>query len=155
MQTGFNNGGEVIIGRYCSIANDVHYFGANHPITRVSTSAYFYNKRMGLDVEDVPRSKLVIGNDVWIGYGVLITMNCKMIGNGAIVGAGAVVTHDVPPYAVVAGNPARIIKYRFSVENIEKLEKSKWWTLSPEQIMKGYYCFDDVDAFCAEINNVK
>lgn len=155
MFPGFNIGGEVSVGRYCSIANDVHYFGANHPLDHVSTSAYFYNKKFGLEVKDVPRAKLVIGNDVWIGYGVLITKNCKEIGNGAVIGAGSVLTCDTPPYAVVAGNPARIIKYRFTEEEREKLERSKWWNLSPDQIMKGYYCFDNVEAFCSEINKAK
>ena len=88
MSPGFNIGGEVVVGRYCSIANDVHYFGANHPLEYISTSAYFYNKKFGLNVKDVPRSKLIIGNDVWIGYGTLITMNCKTIGNGAVIGGG-------------------------------------------------------------------
>lgn len=152
MQPGFNIGGEVSVGRYCSIANNVHYFGANHPLNYVSTSAYFYNKQFGFEVQDVPRAKLVIGNDVWIGYGTLITMNCKKIGNGAVVGAGSVLTHDVPPYAVVAGNPARIIKYRFTKEEREKLEKSQWWNLPPDKVMKGYYCFDNAEAFCSEIN---
>lgn len=64
LQAGFNIGGKVHIGRYCSIANDVHYFGANHPVNNVSTSAYFYNKKFGLDVTDVPRASLTIENDV-------------------------------------------------------------------------------------------
>ena len=155
MQPGFNIGGEVSVGRYCSIANNVHYFGANHPLGSVSTSAYFYNKKFGLDVKDVQRSKLIIGNDVWIGYGTLITMNCRVIGNGAVVGAGSVLTHDVPPYAVVAGNPARIIKYRFSEKERLDLEKSEWWNFSPNEVMKGYYCFDNIDAFCSEIKKAK
>ena len=98
----FNNGGVVNIGRYCSIAEHVSYFGANHPTTMLSQSALFYNKTLGLDVKDVCRSQLDIGNDVWIGYGVIITAGCKSIGNGAVIGAGAVVTKDVPPYTVVA-----------------------------------------------------
>ena len=154
MSPGFNIGGEVVVGRYCSIANNVHYFGANHPLEYISTSAYFYNKKFGLDVKDVPRSKLVIGNDVWIGYGTLITMNCKTIGNGAVIGAGSVVTHDVPPYAVVAGNPARIIKYRFTEEEREKIEKTAWWKFLPNQIMNVYHCFDNVDMFCEEIQKI-
>lgn len=155
MESGFNLGGEVRVGRYCSIANNVHYFGANHPLECISTSAYFYNKKFGLEVKDVSRARLVIGNDVWIGYGVLITMNCRTIGNGAVIGAGAVVTHDIPPYAVVAGNPARIIRYRFTEEEREKLERSAWWNLSPAQIMKGYNCFGNVEAFCSEISSAK
>lgn len=67
---------------------------------------------------------------------------------------GAVVTHDVPPYAVVAGNLARIIKYRFTEEKREKLEKTEWWNFSPDQIMNGYHCFDNVDLFCEEIQKI-
>ena len=155
MQAGFNTGGKIHIGRYCSIANDVHYFGANHPIECVSTSAYFYNKKFGLDVKDVTRSSLIIANDVWIGYGALITMGCKSIGNGAVIGAGSIVTHDVPPYAIVAGNPAHIIGYRFTVEERKLLEETKWWELSPEEIMKGYEYFGDVLSFCSAIKDLK
>ena len=155
MQVGFNVGGKVHIGRYCSIANDVHYFGANHPIEKVSTSAYFYNKKFGLNVEDVSRASLTIANDVWIGYGVLITRGCKSIGNGAVIGAGAIVTHDVPPYAIVAGNPARIIGYRFTDKERKLLEEIKWWELSPEEIMKGYEYFGDVWSFCSTVKDLK
>lgn len=155
LQAGFNTGGKIHIGRYCSIANDVHYFGANHPIECVSTSAYFYNKKFGLDVKDVTRSSLIIANDVWIGYGALITMGCKSIGNGAVIGAGSIVTHDVPPYAIVAGNPAHIIGYRFTVEERKLLEETKWWELSPEEIMKGYEYFGDVLSFCSAIKDLK
>lgn len=155
LQPGFNLGGKVHIGRYCSIANDVHYFGANHPIDKISTSAYFYNKKFGLDVVDVPRSNLEIGNDVWIGYGVLITRGCKQIGNGAVIGAGAIVTHDVPAYAIVVGNPAHIIGYRFTEGERDLLEKAKWWELSPNEIMKGYRCFDSVLEFCSLIESQK
>ena len=155
LQVGFNNGGKVHIGRYCSIANDVHYFGANHPIKNVSTSAYFYNKNFGLDVTDVSRACLTIENDVWIGYGALITMGCGLIGNGAVVGAGAIVTHDVPAYAIVVGNPARIIGYRFTDEERKLLEETKWWELSPEEIMIGYECFGDIREFCTVIKELK
>ena len=155
LQAGFNTGGKIHIGRYCSIANDVHYFGANHPLECVSTSAYFYNKKFGLDVKDVTRSSLIIANDVWIGYGALITMGCKSIGNGAVIGAGSIVTHDVPPYAIVAGNPAHIIGYRFTVEERKLLEETKCWELSPEEIMKGYEYFGDVLSFCSAIKDLK
>jgi len=88
----FNLGGKVTIGRYCSIASNVHYFGANHPLNYVSMSPYFYNSSFGKKVKDVERNELVIGNDCWIGYGVIITSNCINIGNGAVIAAGAVVT---------------------------------------------------------------
>lgn len=147
----FNVGGSVEVGRYCSIAGNVHYFGANHPIDMASCSAYFYNKAFGFDVEDVPRGQLKIGNDVWIGYGTIITCRCTSIGNGAIIGAGSVVTGDIPPYAIVAGNPARILRMRFSEEEIFALEDSKWWLKKPSDIMKYYSSIKDISYFSAQI----
>lgn len=135
----FNTGGNVNIGKYCSVGHDVHYYGANHPLDHASMSAYFYNKSFGgLDVNDVERKTLSIGNDVWIGHGVIIVSSCLTIGNGAVVAAGAVVTKDVPPYAIVAGVPARIIRYRFDENTILALENSRWWELSPDELMKYY-----------------
>lgn len=147
----FNAGGQVVIGRYCSIAKDVHYFGTNHPMSHISTSAYFYNRSFGYDVKDVKREKLTIGNDVWIGHGTLIMSSCHYIGNGAVIGGGSIVTHDIPPYAIVAGNPARIIRYRFSEEEQKKLEFSRWWDLSPEDIMKCYDLISDVNLFLEKV----
>lgn len=144
----FNVGGKVKIGRYCSFASDIHYFGANHPMDSVSTSAIFYNQSMNdLPVQDVKRSELIIGNDVWIGSHVLITSSCKNIGTGAVVGAGSIVTKDVPPYAIVAGNPAKIIRFRFDEKTIEDLLESKWWLNEPKDIMKYYKYFNDPNEF--------
>ena len=144
----FNVGGKVKIGRYCSFASDIHYFGANHPMDSVSTSAIFYNQSMNdLPVQDVKRSELIIGNDVWIGSHVLITSSCKNIGTGAVVGAGSIVTKDVPPYAIVAGNPAKIIRFRFDEKTIEDLLESKWWLNEPKDIMKYYKYFNEKNEF--------
>lgn len=141
-------GGSVTVGRYSSLASGIRYFGANHPISAASTSPYFYNSEFSQGVHDVPRSSLTIGNDCWIGYGVIITCGCSSIGNGAIVGAGSVVTKDVPPYAVVAGVPARIKRYRFGNDAIDALERSQWWELSPSDVLPFVNLIDDPLSFC-------
>ena len=127
----------TIIGRYCSVSKGVRVLNANHPIESVCLTPYFYNKSLGYDVTDVKRTNLSIGNDVWIGYGAVILAKCRSIGNGAIIGAGSVVTKDVPPYAIVAGNPAKLIRYRFEEEICKKIEETKWWESTPDHLI-GY-----------------
>jgi acetyltransferase-like isoleucine patch superfamily enzyme len=86
-----------------------------------------------------------IGNDVFIGANVTI-LDGIIIGNGAVIGAGAVVTKNVPPYAIVVGVPAKIIKYRFSTSQIEKLQMIKWWDSSPhlfEKVTKNFFKIDE------------
>jgi serine acetyltransferase len=91
---------------------------------------------------------LVIGNDVWIGANAFInTSSCHSIGDGAIIGAGAVVTHDVPPYAVVVGVPARILKYRFSPEQIDILLRIKWWSRKEEWLKENKIYFENMNLF--------
>lgn len=149
----FNSGGhDVHIGRYCSIAANVRFLGANHPIERFSMSPLFYNKAVtDLEVQDVQRGSLDIGNDVWIGYNTIITKGCTKIGNGAVVGAGTIVTKDVPEYAIVCGNPGKVVRYRFSKEEISALSNSQWWKLTPEQlgeICKSSYTINDFADLC-------
>lgn len=142
----------TVIGRYTSIAEGVWSFNGNHPIEAPSMHPLFYNKNLGLDVRDIPRRNLQIGNGVWIGRNALITPSCSNIGNGAVVGAGSIVTHDVPPYAVVAGNPAKIIKYRFAPPLVERIESSKWWELSEEELREVADSFVDMEAFVARFS---
>ena len=135
----FNLNGKVKIGKYCSIGQNVRYLAGNHPLNHASTSPYFYNTEWAKrDVKDIERGSLEIGNDVWIGYGTIITSKCTKIGNGAVIGAGTIVTKDVPPYAVVVGNPGRVIKYRFDEDTIKLLNKSEWWNLRPDQTIEFY-----------------
>ena len=129
------------IGKFCSIADHCRIGLANHTLDLLSTSPVFTlannaakTKWVESNVDTKSSKKVIIGNDVWIGSHALILGGVK-IGDGAVIGAGAVVTKDVPPYAVVGGVPARIIKYRFSQEIIDKLLEIKWWNL-PENILK-------------------
>lgn len=128
------------IGRFCSIAEEVTFLTKTHPVKEyVSTHPAFYSikKQSGFTYVDrqlfneeplLDNSQygIEIGNDVYIGYGATIIAPCR-VGNGAIIAAGAVVTSDVPAYAIVGGVPAKIIKYRFSIDSIEYLETIKWW----------------------------
>lgn len=121
------------IGKFCSIAQGACICLGMHPSSKfVSTHPSFFSlsKQNGMTFSDKnyfeEMGKTRIGNDVWIGVNAIIMDNIT-IGNGAIVGAGAVVTNDIPPYAVVAGVPAKTMKYRFEKDEIDFLEKFKWW----------------------------
>ena len=105
----------------------------------------------GTTVKDIERNHLKIGNDVWIGYGTIITANCHFIGNGAVIGAGSVITKDVEPYSIVAGNPAHLIRYRFDTDTIEMLEKSKWFLLEPQLLLQYYRLIDKPITWSEEI----
>lgn len=115
------------IGRFCSIARNVDIGGFDHRYDCVSTMPIFrLNNLMGEAVELKDKELCEISNDVWIAAGTNILHKCK-IGNGAVIGAGAVVTKDVEPYTIVAGIPARPMKKRFSDEIIAALEEIQWW----------------------------
>jgi acetyltransferase-like isoleucine patch superfamily enzyme len=125
---------------------------STHPINYVSQSPYFYQKEWAKkDVKDISRAELMIGNDVWIGYGAIILPGCKRIGNGAVIGAGSVVTKDVEPYSIVGGNPAKVIKYRFSDEQQKMLEESEWWNFAPEELLEHYDHIDDITYFLSRL----
>ena len=121
------------IGKFCSIANDVCIGLGKHPTNLFSTSTLFYRKintlKINLIEEDynfAEHENIYIGHDVWIGFRAII-LDGVTIGHGAIIASNAVVTKDVPPYAIVGGVPAKIIKYRFDEKKINHLLYSKWW----------------------------
>lgn len=118
----------VVVGRYVSIASGVRPLLRNHPLDRLSMHPFFYNSRLGwLPVDTIPTTTLEIGHDAWLGERAIITPRCSRIGIGAVVAAGSVVTKDVPDFAVVAGNPARIIRYRFPEKIRDAIKASRWW----------------------------
>lgn len=133
----------LIIGKFCSIACGAKFLfnSANHRLASLSTYPFpLFFEEWGLDRRDVTDSwdhkgNITIGNDVWIGYEAVILAGVT-IGDGAIIGARALVTKDVPPYTIVGGTPAKPIKKRFSDDTISALLKIKWWDWSKEKIAK-------------------
>ena len=148
---------DTIIGKFCTIGGNVHIGCAKKKLDNLSIHGFQYeesNERLWGDlktpkefvIKSSERKPVTIGNDVWIGYGCVI-MDGINIGDGAVLGSCAVVTHDVPPYAVVGGVPAKVIKYRFPQEIIDKLEELKWWDYPEDFIVR--LPFDDINA-CIE-----
>ena len=125
--------GYVKIGKYCSIAPNVYIAPGNHPFNYVTTHPILYDKywqkKLKLPLHSIEHKETFteIGNDVWIGVNVTILQGVK-IGNGVVIGANAVVTKNLEDYSIAVGNPARIVKYRFDENDIEKLKNMKpWW----------------------------
>lgn len=139
------------IGKFCSIA-DKCCMGANeHPLEYISTSPVFCGikniMKKNFSSHPLPAAKkIVIGNDVWIGAGVYIKGGVT-ISDGAVIGMGSVVTKDVGPYEIWAGNPARPIRKRFSDEQIEELKKVCWWNWEDDTIEKAAVDFNSVKEF--------
>lgn len=133
----FAFGRGTTIGRYSSIARGAFAATLDHPMDRKSMHGYFFNPNFGYVPEQRDYSTLKIGNDVWLGHNSIIQSAVNEIGDGAVIGAGAVVFKDVPPYAVVVGNPGRVVRYRFSPETIERLLAEKWWEKDIDQIENG------------------
>lgn len=132
-------GDKLIIGKFCMIASDVSFImnGANHLSQSVSSypfAIFGHGWEQAMEGKTYPtKGDTIIGNDVWIGYKACI-MPGVTIGDGAIIAANATVTKDVPPYAIVGGNPAEVIRKRFNEEQVAKLLKLKWWDWEAEKI---------------------
>jgi acetyltransferase-like isoleucine patch superfamily enzyme len=147
----FNQNTRVFSGNFCQFAEDVLIIGAGgeHPIKTVANftlKAYFLRAPDQDDSHEARAARVIFGNDVWVGAGAII-FHGVTVGDGAVIGAGSVVTHDVPPYAIVAGSPAKIIKYRFTQERIKELQAIAWWNWSAEKIIQNIDLFEDVDLF--------
>lgn len=126
-------------GRYCSISSTSRFLGRNHGVHFLSLHPYFYNEKLGfVDSDMIGMNRCHVGDDVWVGDYALILPSVDYIGRGAIVGAGSVVTKNVPPYAIVAGNPAKVIRYRFEPHVIDAIEKTQWW-LMEEKDLKNFF----------------
>jgi chloramphenicol O-acetyltransferase type B len=135
------------IGAFCSIGNRVSIGGVAHPAAFVSTSPVFLSHKDSVQAKFahhafLPELKTRIGHDVWIGEGVFIKAGIQ-IGHGAIVGMGSVVTRDVPPYAIVAGNPARLIRMRFEEKVVAALLDMAWWDLPEAELRRVAVHFND------------
>lgn len=155
------------IGKYCSIASDVKFLSGTHPTSDfVSTSPVFYsvlrqNNMSFVDknyfdeilyADKVNKYVVIVGNDVWIGTGAIIVGGIT-IGDGAIILANATVNMNVPPYSIVGGVPAKVIKHRFDDDTISFLLKFNWWNRSTEWIRDNVYSFHNVISFKERFNN--
>lgn len=131
-------GEKLIIGNFCSIAQEVMFIlNADHDPALLSTFPFKVKMHLnGNGLEGISKGNITVGDDVWIGYRSTILSGVQ-IGQGAIVAAGSVVTKDVPPYAIVGGVPAKVIKYRFPQEVIDKLVKADYSRLTSEKISKN------------------
>lgn len=147
----WGEGATLTIGSFTSIASGVKVFlGGEHRIDWITTFPFNVLWPSANQYTGHPKTKgnVVIGNDVWIGTEALILSGVK-IGDGAVIGARSVIAFDVPPYAVVVGNPAKIIKYRFNPHQIERLLVLKWWSMSELKINMAmpYLLNNDIQAF--------
>lgn len=156
------------IGKYCSLGSNIRVISNTHPTSEfVSTHPVFFSvlKQNGrtfvnenkfnenIYYDDSKELAIYIGNDCWIGDNVTILGGIK-INNGAIIGAGSIITKDVPAYSIVVGNPGKVIKYRFSKLQIEALERIKWWDFKEEKLKSDIDEFTSIEKFLRKYGDV-
>ncbi|MBI2720141.1 MAG: antibiotic acetyltransferase [Rhizobiales bacterium] len=132
------------IGKFCAIASEVRINALEHPMERVSQhkityrpNEYFFGAKLDKPFRERRRAKMVeIGHDVWVGHGAIVMPGVR-IGHGAVIAAGAVVTGEVPPYAIVAGVPARFLRWRFAPEISERITSLAWWDWDHDRLAKA------------------
>jgi acetyltransferase-like isoleucine patch superfamily enzyme len=147
------------IGKFCSIGKDTSIGLGKHTINTISSSPIFYSKKNAIRISWTSKinseefNEVIIGNDVWIGTKAII-MGGITIGNGVIIGAGSIVTKDLPDYSIAVGIPAKVIKYRFDKPIIDKLKEINWWDLPEEKLKEKIRLFqienftiDDLNKF--------
>ena len=150
----FMDGAGIEVGAFCSIAREARILaGSEHITTRATTfplNALLFDPAGSNALDAIDKGTTRIGNDVWIGLGAIV-LSGVAVGDGAVIGAGGVVSKAVPPYAIVAGNPAQIIRYRFDGATRRRLLALQWWEWSDEQIaaLKPWF-MGDVDSFLNE-----
>jgi acetyltransferase-like isoleucine patch superfamily enzyme len=157
---------KIVIGNYCSFGKDFRLlYNVNHPTDLISTFPFktnLYKSRLPSvfkhrsNADSIGKGATIIGSDVWFGERTILLSGVS-VGVGSVIAAGSVVTKDVPPYAVVAGNPARIIKYRFTKIQIDQLLNSRWWECDSDTLFPilPYIYSNDVESFVYELNSVR
>jgi acetyltransferase-like isoleucine patch superfamily enzyme len=155
----FTEGARIVVGAFCSLSPEVRIIGGGEHVTGRASSfpmnARLFDPLKRNSADAVDTGPTVIGNDVWIGLGATV-LSGVTVGDGAVIGARAVVSESVPPYAVVVGNPARIVRYRFERDIRDRLLAVRWWNLDDRELRRLEPWFmGDVEAFLEELERVR
>lgn len=147
------------VGKFCAISWRCTIGADGHPIDRISGSGAFYRPTFGIVPGYISKGEVAtthIGNDVWIGCDVIIVSGVR-VGDGAVIGAGSIVTKDVEPYGIYVGSPARKIGSRFDQDIIDRLEKLKWWDLPDKVLKENYKLFQQsmTDEILTKLENIR